>query len=176
LKTKPDNIDLLQQSLKDRFNDFEYQVAIDIDVILEASTPKNTSLVSSSLKYYIAGATIVAGILLFGVFNNQTKTTTLPKPTIVAKKELRPNESIKNISTAPISLPTIKEKTPLKTSKQILKNTTTITPLTQNTTPITEEQTLTLPTQTEEHVNFEHFVSKKSSTIKDSLELFIKKK
>lgn len=176
MKTNPDNIDLLQQSLQDRFNDFEYQVAIDIEVIMEASTPKNASLVSNSLKYYIAGATIVAGILLFGVFNKQTKTASLPKPTIVAKKDIKQFKQTNNPPIAPISLPSIKEKTILKASKKSLNNSTSITPLTQTATPILEEQTVTLPSPRDEHDNFEHFVTKKTSTNKDSLELFIKKK
>jgi hypothetical protein len=176
LKTNHNNIDHLQQSLQERFNDFEYQVAIDFDEILKASTLKSSNWLSNKLMYYIGGASIVAGILVYWTLHNQTKTAIIPKPTKVTTKEYKRDETVPTISNTPISLPTVKATTVIKTNKLPVRKSNTILPIAPSTTPIVEEQTVLLPKQTDEHENFEHFVTKKSSTTKDSLELFIKKK
>ncbi len=180
METNNNNIDRLQQSIQDRFVDFEYAIAIDVTKVLSAS--KANPFLSTPVKYFISGVAVVtAGILIW----------TLNTPENVVSVKMKPKQAIQIQGTSIVNHSNI-AATPIQTNKTIekaiaLPRKTKISPIQnpkEDLNSIVNPTLQELPVETapiskltkEEHQSFDHFIEKKSTSSKDSLALFIKKK
>jgi hypothetical protein len=185
LNANDKHIDQLQKSIQDRFSDFEYQIDIDIDTIInESNFAVKPPKPASGLKYWIGGASIITGaVVLFAVLNHDiTPSTQVSKPAIQHEE--------KNVKQDNVPITNATEKLSIPETKTSIATKKNSTPLEEKNTqvleiPIKEEyennnvQEISNPElkkPSEDHENFEHFIHKKTKSSKDSLDLFIKKK
>lgn len=189
------HIDNLQTSLRDRFENFEIDIDIDINKVIQASSNvKYSKSYFNQYKYWIGTSSIITGLtVLYFVFNNNTENTnsqlnidfkrnnTEQKVNVINKEKEQLKLTIepenvnnietkvqKSISISPNKIQTVKQQPQINHVEKVNENQINIVE-TQSQTQIEAQ------VQTESKSSFSDFIKKKSQECKDSIQLFKKK-